>query len=193
MNLTTIQAAHALDLVSVLGLPLRSLSALRTIQFRQVQITGSDQTIERILPDHVIVQAAGAPGGSMILEVIGGRPADYVAFRLEIEGDAGILVLTGGAPRGFQSGTLSLTLDGEVIPVTSNLPAPVVNVAGIYSLLRDDIEADTTTAPTFEDAVRVSHLLDDVIRSDSDGAASKQAPLARAIALRTCNPELLSV
>ena len=169
MNLTTIQGAHTLDLVSALAGPFTSLTAVRTIQFPTVTVDGQ-KPITRTLPDHVLVQGRLRDGGSASVEVVGGRPSDHTPFRLEIEGERGSLVLSGGAPRGFQSGVLELTVNGGRVDVARpRVEDSVVNVAGVYTALRDDILQNSSTAPTFDDAVRLSRLIDDVVRADERG------------------------
>lgn len=72
----------------------------------------------------------------------------------------------GGRATRFQSGLLSLALNGQRIGAdggeTAGLPDSAVNVAGVYTALRDDIRHGTSTAPNFDDAVRLSHLIDDL-------------------------------
>ncbi len=83
--------------------------------------------------------------------------------------DGGVLALDGAAPRDFQSGRLTLSLDvhpqsvdeGELEP----LPDPAFNVGGIYAALRDDIVSENTTAPDFDHVVRLTRLTTDVSRS----------------------------
>ncbi len=169
MNLTTIQGAHTLDLVSALAGPFISMTVLRTIQFPTVAVVGSDP-IHRTLPDHVLVQARLHDGGSATVEIAGGRPSGDTPFRLELEAERGTLVLTGGAPRGFQAGVLELTVNGGRGDVAEQrVFDTVVNVAGLYTALRNDIRENTSTAPTFDDSIRLSRLIDDVVRADGAG------------------------
>lgn len=168
MNLTTIQAAHTLDLALHLVGAFRSLSSLSTIRFPEVLVGEDRVPFQRVLPDHVLMHGRLDDGGALTVEVIGGRPADDVPFRFEIEADAGVLVLTGGAPRGFQSGRLTLSVNGQAIPVRERaLPAPAVNVAGIYEALVTDITTGRNTAPSFFNAASLSGLMDGIIESAS--------------------------
>lgn len=43
------------------------------------------------------------------------------------------------------------------------------NVAGIYAALRDNIATGTSTAPDFDDAVRLTRLVDDMLSSSRTG------------------------
>jgi predicted dehydrogenase len=110
----------------------------------------------------------------------GGRPADDTPFRMDVIGEDGVLTIKGGAPRGFQAGLLSLSLNAKHVEVddgeTAGLPDSVVNVARVYAALRDDVINGTSTAPNFKDAVRLSHLLDDILSSAGDGRTT--APTA---------------
>lgn len=169
MHLLTIQAAHTLDLARVLAGPLASLSALTTVRFPRPRIAGSADTVERTLPDHVLVHGRLAGSGALDVRVVGGRDPDDCPTRVELTGESGTLVLTGGAPRGFQAGLLDLSLDGEPVAVDlgegDGLPDPVVNVACSYAALRDDVRGGERTAPGFETALRLAHLVDDVRRA----------------------------
>lgn len=169
MHLLTIQAAHTLDLLAVLvGTPTH-LAAMTTTRFPEPVLT-SGGTVRRVLPDHVLAHGRLPAGGAFTVEVIGGSQPERAPFRLEIEGTDGVLQLDGGAPRGFQSGLLRLRINDALVPVEGPaLPDPVVNVAGVYRALHDDIRHGTRTAPTFDDGARLSHLLDDVLRSSTDG------------------------
>lgn len=173
MNLTTIQAAHTMDLVALLAGRLSSLAALSTVQYPDLQVDGAPGPHRRTVPDHVLLHARLEGGGALAVQVVGGKPADDTPFRLDVHGTRGVLTLTGGAPRGFQSGVLTLTLDGGPVEVdggeTGHLPDPVVNVAGVYAALRDDITSGTSTAPSFADAVRLSRLVDDIRAAALDG------------------------
>jgi predicted dehydrogenase len=166
MNLSTIQTAHTLDFAIRLAGRLTSLAALMTIQYPDLEVGDPPTPGHRVVPDHVLVHGRLSGGGALAVQVAGGRPADDTPFRMDLVGEDGVLTLTGGAPRGFQSGLLSLALNGRRIDVdggeTAGLPASAVNVAGVYAALRDDIRHHTSTAPNFDDAVRLSHLIDDL-------------------------------
>lgn len=92
---------------------------------------------------------------------------------LNIVGRDGTLTLDGGAPRGFQAGVLALRVNGEPVDVdpgqTAGLPDSVVNVACTYAALRDDITHGTRTTADFDDAVRLAHLVDDILAAAANG------------------------
>ena len=174
MNLQTIQTAHTLDFALRLTGPLTGLAALTTIQYPQLAVGDPARTERRTIPDHVLVHGRLADGGALAAQIAGGRPAEDTPFRMDIVGEKGVLTVEGGAPRGFQAGTLTLSLDGRPVDVDggalSGLPTSVVNVAGVYAALHHDIVDGTRTAPDFDDAVRLSHLVDDVLLAAADGA-----------------------
>lgn len=100
------------------------------------------------------------------------QPPD-TTFRFEVVGDHGSLTLNGAAPRGFQSGRLTLSLNGNPQPVDEGelapLPDSAFNVAGVYAALRDDIECGSTTVPDFDHAVRLTRLITEVSRASAAG------------------------
>ena len=174
VTLVTIQAAHTLDfIIATLG-GLSQAAAMVTTQFPQVTIGDDPTPHARSTSDHILVHARLAAGPAVSVEVAGGRPADATPFRFEVIGETGILVLDGGAPRGFQSGRLRLLLNGQPQPVEEHelagLPDPTVNVAGIYAALRDDITKGTFIVADFDHAVRLTHLIEDMLASDATGA-----------------------
>ncbi|MEH2180937.1 Gfo/Idh/MocA family protein [Nostoc sp.] len=165
-TLVSIHGGHALDLaIAVLG-QLEDVTSLTTTQYPQIEV-GEDSTRQaRSIPDHLLVQARLTNSGALSLEVAGGRPPAASQFRLEVVGETGVLALDGGAPRGFPTGRLRLSLNGEPQPVddgeTRSMPDTAANVAGIYAALRDDIARGTSSAPDFTHAVRLTRLVDDV-------------------------------
>lgn len=178
MTLVTIQGAHTLDLtIAVLG-EYSALNALTTIQFPELEIGDKASHATRSTPDHMLVEARLSGGGALSVEVAGGRSPEDVIFRLEVTGETGVLVLQGGALRGFQSGRLTLLLNGEKQHVDegelASMPETAENVAGMYAALRDDILSGAFTAPDFQHAARLTRLIDDVMASSETGAR-KQA------------------
>ena len=177
VSLVTIQGAHTLDsAIAVLG-PIADLTALTTIQYPEVEVGDNARRQRRSTPDHLLVQARLASGGALSMEVAGGRPPEATPFSLTVTGEQGDLVLEGGAPRGFQSGRLSLSLRGERQSVdegeTGALPDTAANVAGVYAALRDDIRQGISTVPGFAHAIRLARLVDDVLSSARAGTRKR--------------------
>lgn len=173
MNLATIQTAHTIDLAVAIAGPLTSLAALTTTQYPDLQVGDPPRPYRRTAPDHVLVQGRLAGGGALAAQIAGGRPAGDTPFRMDVTGEDGVLALAGGAARGFQAGVLSLLLNGKPAETdddaTAALPDSAVNTARMYAALRDDILNGTFTVPDFRHAVRLSHLIDDILASAAAG------------------------
>ncbi|MGX7709425.1 Gfo/Idh/MocA family protein [Methylobacterium sp. Gmos1] len=167
-----IHGGHALDAAAAILGPLADVSALFTTQYPEVAVGDPPRIDRRSIPDDVRLLARLASGAGLSVEVVGGRGEDST-FRLDVLGSIGSLALTGGAPRGFQSGRLALALNGRPVEVAeglrADLPDPAVNVAHLYAALRDDIRDGSRTAPGFDDAVRLTRLCADALTASQDG------------------------
>ncbi len=88
-------------------------------------------------------------------------------------------MLSGGAPRGFQSGRLKLSLDGEPQHVDEgeieSMPDEAANVASMYLALRNDIRNATFSVPDFDHAVRLTRLMDAEMLSVENGIRQKNS------------------
>ena len=173
VTLVTIQGAHTLDLAQAVLGPFTGFDALTTTQYPEVEIGDDARRQARSTPDHLLVQARLAGGGAVSVEVAGGRPPEATPFRLEVTGDAGNLVLEGGAARGFQSGRLRLSLAGQPVRVDEGeaalLPDAAANVAGVYAAMCEDISRGIRTVPDFRHAARLTRLVDDVMSAAETG------------------------
>ncbi len=169
-NLVTIQAAHTVDLALALAGPLADASALATAQYPAITAAGERRA--RTTFDHLLVQGRLAAGGTLSAEVAGGRPPE-TPFHLTVVGTNGTLRLDGGAPRGVQSGRLTLSLDGAPQPVEAGevaaMPDTAGNVAGIYAALRDDIAGGACTVAGFDHAAALTRLMTDLLESSESG------------------------
>jgi predicted dehydrogenase len=170
-NLITILGGHTLDLaILVLG-GIEFLDALTTLQHPTVTLTDTGAQIQRSAPDHLLVQARMISGCALAVEVAGDRPPD-TPFTFEVVGTDGRVVLAGGHPNGFQAGRLTLSLSGQrqrLDGAPDTLPAAAVNVAAMYCTLAHDVTAREHMAPDFDHAVRLTHLMDDVVQSANSG------------------------
>lgn len=173
MNLPTIQGAHTLDLAIMLAGPLASVAALGTVQYPDLEVGDPPRHHRRTVADHLLVHGRLAAGGALLVQVAGGRPADDTPFRLDLVGTDGTVSLLGGAPRGYQAGVLHLRLDNKPVDVDdgelAGLPESVVNVASVYAAVRDDVRDDSSNAPGFDHALRLAHLVDDVLEAAASG------------------------
>lgn len=177
-NLVTIQGAHTVDLAIAVAGELADVSALATAQYPEIRAGGSKERRPRTTFDHLLLQGRLAQGGTLSAEVAGGRPAE-TPFWMEVIGETGTLRLEGGAPRGFQSGRLTLLLNGVAEPVDegelSSMPDAAANVAGVYAALRDDIAERTSTVAGFDHAVKLTRLVTDLLAFSRMGDRSKAA------------------
>ncbi len=174
VNLVIIQGAHTVDLMIALLGDLSDAAVLATRQYPQVAVQGDNRTVPRETFDHIIAHGKLQTGGAFSAEIAGGRPDGHTPFELLVFGDKGELSLTGGAARGFQSGRLDLSLNGEPQKVDEGELAPLVdtaiNVAGVYAALRDDIMGDIRKSPDFEHAVRLTRLVEDFLAASGSSA-----------------------
>ncbi len=171
-NLLTIQGAHTIDLSIAVAGALSDLSALATAQYPEIRAGDDGERRPRTTFDHLLLQGRLANGGALSIEVAGGRPPE-TPFRLDAVGETGVLRLDGGAMRGFQSGRLTLSVNGEPQQVDEGelaaLPDAAANVAGVYAALRDDIAGGTSDAAGFDHAAKLTRLVADVLASSSTG------------------------
>ena len=183
VTLLTIQGAHTLDFaIAVLG-PFADLSALLTTQYPKVTVGDATTEQARSTPDHVLTQARLGEGAALALEVAGGRTPEAVTFRLQVDGEKGVLSVDGGAVRGFQSGRLTVSLDGKPQSIDEGevaaMTAEAANVAGMYAALRNDIVSGQRTVPDFDHAVRLATLIEDVTASSGSGTRKTAADWPR--------------
>ena len=98
-NLVTIQGAHTIDLAITVAGMIGDLSALATAQYPEIRVGDDKEVRKRITFDHILTQSRLALGGTLAVEVAGGRPPE-TAFHMDVVGETGTLRLDGGAPRG---------------------------------------------------------------------------------------------
>jgi predicted dehydrogenase len=165
-NLVTIQGGHTIDLAIAIAGALADASALATAQYPEIDANGERR--RRITFDHLLLQSRLKAGGTLSAEVAGGRPPE-TPFYMNVVGEKGTLRLDGGAPRGFQSGRLTLSLDGAPQHVDegelASMPDAAANVAGVYAALRDDILNGTSSVTGFDHAVKLTRLITDLLAS----------------------------
>jgi predicted dehydrogenase len=173
-NLVTIQGAHTIDLSITVAGALVDATALTTAQYPDIMVDGQHR--KRITADHLLLQGRLAAGGTLSVEVAGGRPSK-TPFWMNIVSEKAVLRLDGGAPRGFQSGRLTLSMDGAPQTVDegelASMPDAATNVAGVYAALRDDIANGTTTVTGFGHAVQLTQLIGGLFASSETGARAR--------------------
>ncbi len=173
-TLITIHGGHALDLAGAVLGGFEDVAALLTTQFPEIEVGDEGKRQARAIPDHLLVQARLTSGAALSVEVAGGRPSDATPFYLNVTGENGTLAVEGGAPRGFQSGRLRLSFNGEPQNINPGeaaltIPDAAANVYELYVAMLDDILHGTATAPDFDHAVRLARLVADVSASGQTG------------------------
>ncbi len=169
-NLVTIQGGHTIDLAIALTGTFSDASALATAQYPEINADGERR--QRTTFDHLLVQSRLLAGGTLSAEIAGGRPPE-TPFTMNVVGEKGTLRLDGGAARGFQSARLTVSLNGAAQRVDEGeiaaMPDAAANVAGVYAALRDDITNETSTVAGFDHAVKLTHLVNDLLASSLSG------------------------
>ncbi len=176
-TLTTIQAAHALDLTMFLLGGMDRLHAMGAIQYPTVKLTDAPGMVERNSPDFLAVQARFANGCVLSAAIDGARPENDTPFALHITGTEGSLTLRGGHPAGFQAG--NLTLDATVplpaggAPAVTGLSGPPVSLSEEYARLAQDIRDGNTSVASFEHAVKLHRFLRSLEAAVETGQSQK--------------------
>lgn len=186
-NLVTIQGAHSIDLALALGGPLHTAESRLSTRYPHITVSETGEQRRRVTRDHLALTGSFESMATLVVEVSGGRPPETPSW-VEVCGENGVLRLEGGAPRGMQSGLLSLVLNGERQQVDSGeldgLPSSAMHVGGVYAALRDDIRHGTSVSVGFDHAVQLTELIDDLLREDEktvttrrDNTSCKGTPL----------------
>lgn len=159
----TIHGGHTFDLVeALLGTVTGARVQLSTL-YPEVTLPDGTQA-KRQVPEHALFTGRLKGGAPFSIEVAGAREAAW-PFELEVIGSAGKLVLRGGGPRGFQTTSLGLFVNGLAIAMRAHaLSEAAVNVAGLYAALRDDIARGTHEVPGFAHALALTEALDSMAR-----------------------------
>lgn len=177
-TLETIAGGHTLAVLESIVGPYVELDARTSILLKQVRVSGTDETVERTSADHMLIQGLHEGGCVSTLEVIGGVVSS--PFKLELVGEKGWIKISGGGPGGFQVGALSIetSFASEPMPpqAVHDLAGPPANVAEMYMRLAADIHAGMHTVSDFNDAVRLSRLLDAIDRASATGQRQQLVP-----------------
>lgn len=170
-TLSTIAGGHTLAVMEEIVGPYVDLSAINTIRFNRMKLSGSDDTVERTSPDHVLVIGHHASGCVSSLEVLGGEARPVFLF--ELRGEKGMIAIEGHFPGGFQAGVLTVTndvgADAQPEAAAPGLNGPAANVSELYAALERDIRTGSRTVPDFDRAVRLTRLLDAIDAASQDG------------------------
>jgi len=170
-TLSTIAGGHTLSVIEAVVGAYSDVSALNSILVERMRLTGSDKTVARTSPDHVVVIGRHEGGCVSSLEVVGG--ISDPAFLFEVRGEKGSIAIEGHFAGGFQGSnlTVSATVPIPALPdaAASGLDGPPHNVAQLYGRLEADIRGGTRTVPDFDRAVRLAKLLDVIDLASEEG------------------------
>ncbi len=187
-TLSTIQAAHALDLAIFLLGGIEKLQAIGEIQYPSVKLTDApgtvqqtgQQTVQRSTPDFLAVQARFTSGCVLSAAIDGARDGSHpenVPFALHVTGTRGSLTLRGGHPAGFQAGDLALEatvpLPPAEPPAAAGLEGPPVSLSEEYAALARDIRDGKASVSGFEHAVQLHRLVRSMQTAVETGASQK--------------------
>jgi predicted dehydrogenase len=177
-SLETIGGGHTLAAIEALVGPYAEVDARNSTLRKTVRVQGTYESIERTCADHMLVLGLHASGCVSTLEVAGGTADRSASF--ELVGEHGWLRVTGESPATYQLATLTLTastpIERPAAATAPTLKGPPANVAEVYAILAEDIRTGTHRAPNFDDAVRLTHLLDAIDRASSSGMRQQLRP-----------------
>ncbi|MGI4879335.1 MAG: Gfo/Idh/MocA family protein [Janthinobacterium lividum] len=181
-SVVAIYAGHFLDMLfAAVGRPV-SLSALMVNQFPEVTIAGTGEIIATTTPDQLVLSAKLAGDAVLSVHIEGGK-RNGSGVQIDITGDAGDLRITNASAfgdvgddyviKGAHGDDLPLTR--LVIPASydwlpeSGLPSAVLELANLYvAFARNGIDS-SYDAPTFDDAVALHRLFDQIAESSDGG------------------------
>ena len=169
-TLATIAGGHTLAAVEAVVGAFTKVSARNSILLDTVEIAGTGEVARRTCADHMLITGRHDGGCVSSVEILGGVP---IPLRFELRGTLGTLEIVGHHPGGYQCAELSVTCsanaEAQPLPSVAGLEAAPVNVAQMWSQFESDIRGGTRSVPDFDDAVRLSRLLD-AIETASDEA-----------------------
>jgi predicted dehydrogenase len=182
-TLLQIAAGQALEAVFSCTGELQEFSAVVSNQHPITRIIGSDETIEKTAPDHVLISGVLRNGAVASIHIRGGASPATGAARLEINGTEGDLLLTSEGSANIHRATLTLSgargrekmLSPLAIPEHYQLqPAgladgPARYLAHNYVSLAQAIRGGKPVTVDFAYAVRWQELLDAIQRSSDTG------------------------
>ena len=170
-TLSTIAGGHTLAAIEAVVGAYRDVSALNSVLVPKMRLSGTDRSVARTSPDHVVVIGRHASGCVSSLEVLGGAGDDVFLF--DLRGEKGSIRLEGHFPGGFQAGNLTVTATVPMPPppdaASADLVGPSQNVSQLYARLEGDIRTGSFTVPDFDRAVRLTRLLDAIDLASHEG------------------------
>ncbi len=174
-----IQVAHLLSGVELMFGPVTSVSGVMFNRHPVMTVIETEEKVENPEPDHVAFAATIGERAVLTLDVHNGHPRQPFT-EVRAVGSDGVLTLRTrqyppphdwhvgmsngdfllSAARGDETTPVAVEVPGY--PEIPELPGPARNVAQLYVRLARDLRDGTHTLPTFEDAVRLHGIIDDV-------------------------------
>lgn len=169
-TLATIAGGHTLAMVEAVVGPYEEIGACNSILQDRVKIAGTGEMVERTCADHMLIHGRHANGCVSNVEITSGENAPLV---FELRGSKGRLSIRGHHPGGYQCGALevSTSVDAEPQPpaLLPGLTGQAINVGEVWRRFEDDIRTGNRTVPDFDDAVKLTRLLDAVEIASDEG------------------------
>lgn len=181
-SLLTIPFAHTLAaLRDVLG-DVAELSSVLATRRSQVLAVESGTLVPMDVADQIVVAATFSDGAPVSMHYQGGEPAGAEGFVWDIHGTDGDLRMTGPSghtqivPLSISSGRkadgmlVPIALPDDGVPLQDNVAG---NIARVYRRIAADFRDSTQTAPTFDDALQLHRLLNEIETSAREGRRIK--------------------
>lgn len=174
-TMQSIPLAHTLAAMhDVLG-DFGSLSARFVSHYDNVNITDTGESIEKSVPDQILVHGTLASGAAVSIHYRGGISRG-TNLLWEINGTEGDIQVTGELGHAQMIQLIVRGARGEETALVPVMPdksayegwpefAGARNIAQMYFRMFEDICNNTRTAPTFQDAVSLHELIDEIEQS----------------------------
>lgn len=168
-DLLTIPFAHTLAAAcDVLG-DIRHLSAIVHTRYLKVKALDTGKVIDADAPDYISVIANLSNGAPLSIYFQGGHPEYGDPFIWEIEGSKGKIVLKAQTGHTQMADfTIHHYMPSGQQPALINIASaddrfgPHTNIGEIYNRIANDILHGTSSVPSFDDAVILHKLIDDI-------------------------------
>lgn len=165
-----IAGGHTLALIDAVVGAYVEIDARATTLHPLVKIAGTAETVARTCADHLSVIGLHETGCLSTLEVLSDAAA--TPFEFTLRGEDGWLTLSGGGPGGYQTGRL--TLNSSAGPPVADDDDPelvggAVGLARAYRRFVSDIRAGMRTVTGFDDALRLTRVLEAVDIASTGG------------------------
>lgn len=169
-TLATIAGGHTLAMVEAVIGAYEELGACNSILQRTVEIAGTGEIVERTCADHMIVHGRHTSGCVSNVEITSGENAPLV---FELRGAKATLTIHGRHPGGYQCGALeaSVSIGAEPQPASAlpGLTGAAINVGEVWRRFEQDIRSGDRSVPDFDDAVRLSQVLEAIENASDEG------------------------